>query len=281
PPLRTAGATRLGGLPLRLRLEMKERLVLILAAAALFAGGWYLFGRPPTFQRVVNPGGLSEAHAFLGDDCMACHTPGKGVAAVKCITCHANDIAMLQRQPTAFHANVQSCRECHAEHQGLNSRPVGMNHDSLVSIGLRELEKAKPDSSEHVRADELKEWIRVHRESASAGIALNPGISAREATLNCATCHETKDPHFGLFGMDCAACHAAESWSIAAFQHPSPSSTSCAQCHQAPPSHYMGHFNMISRKVAGQPKAVVSQCYLCHQTTSWPDIRGAGFYKHH
>ena len=55
----------------------------------------------------------------------------------------------------------------------------------------------------------------------------------------------------------------------------------CAQCHQAPPSHYMMHFRMVSMTVAGRMHAQVNQCYLCHQTTSWNDIKGVGLYKHH
>jgi hypothetical protein len=55
----------------------------------------------------------------------------------------------------------------------------------------------------------------------------------------------------------------------------------CAQCHQAPPSHYMGHFHMISMMIAHQEHAQVEQCYLCHQTDAWNDIRGVGWYKHH
>ena len=70
-------------------------------------------------------------------------------------------------------------------------------------------------------------------------------------------------------------------WTLPEFRHPSSASQSCAQCHQAPPSHSMMHFQMISMKVACQPKAKVNQCFLCHQTTSWNDIKGVGFYKHH
>jgi hypothetical protein len=106
-------------------------------------------------------------------------------------------------------------------------------------------------------------------------------IAPLEATLNCAACHATKDRHFGLFGRDCAQCHATVLWTIREFRHPSPQSTDCAQCHQALPSHYMGHFHMISRKVAGKHHAQVNQCYLCHQTTAWNDIKGVGWYKHH
>jgi hypothetical protein len=33
--------------------------------------------------------------------------------------------------------------------------------------------------------------------------------------------------------------------------------------------------------VARKPHAKVEQCYLCHQTTAWNDIKGVGWYKHH
>lgn len=38
---------------------------------------------------------------------------------------------------------------------------------------------------------------------------------------------------------------------------------------------------MVSMTVAGEPHAEVRQCYLCHQTTAWNDIRDVGLYKHH
>jgi hypothetical protein len=84
-----------------------------------------------------------------------------------------------------------------------------------------------------------------------------------------------------LFGKDCAQCHRTDKWTISEFRHPSAQSTDCVQCHQAPPSHYMGHFKMVSQRVACQPHADVRQCFLCHQTTSWNDIKGVGWYKHH
>ena len=43
----------------------------------------------------------------------------------------------------------------------------------------------------------------------------------------------------------------------------------------------MMHFQMISAKVGRQPSAKVNQCFLCHQTTVWNDIKGVGWYKHH
>jgi hypothetical protein len=109
-------------------------------------------------------------------------------------------------------------------------------------------------------------------------------------TLDCQACHSTKDKHAGLLGSECASCHATMEWTLAEFQHPSANSVDCSQCHRAPPSHYLMHFDMVSKKIARQEDervakccgvAQVNQCYRCHQTTSWNDIKGVGWYKHH
>jgi hypothetical protein len=109
----------------------------------------------------------------------------------------------------------------------------------------------------------------------------HPRIRPEETALDCNACHANQDPHRTLFGRDCASCHATAAWTIPEFRHPSPLSTDCAQCHQAPPSHYMEHFHMVSMTVAHVEHADVSQCFLCHQTNSWNDIKGVGWYKHH
>jgi Class III cytochrome C family len=228
-----------------------------------------------TWQHMVSPGDLSQAHAALENNCAACHTPVKGVEASKCIVCHADNRALLARQPTAFHANIQSCTPCHLEHRGRTARPTDMDHVVLARIGLRQMEKSSEGA--HTQAVQIKNWLEQTKRVSLSGAKLQPD----ERVLNCATCHKTKDRHLGLFGSDCAQCHTTTKWTVAEFRHPSTASQSCAQCHQAPPSHYMMHFQMISMKVAGQAHANVVQCFLCHQTTSWNDIKGVGWYKHH
>ena len=32
---------------------------------------------------------------------------------------------------------------------------------------------------------------------------------------------------------------------------------------------------------ATMSRAAVEQCYLCHETTSWNDMEGVAWYKHH
>ena len=231
---------------------------------------------PASWQHAVIPGDLSQPHAFLENNCAACHTSGKGVDAMKCIVCHADNRSLLQRQPSAFHANIAECAACHLEHQGRIPSTTKMDHVALARIGLKQLKSESPQTQPDVA--QIKRWLE---QSSDATPLATAHLRPEEALLNCATCHQTKEPHRGLFGMDCAQCHATEKWTIAEFRHPSSASQSCAQCHQAPPSHYMMHFQMIDQKVCGQPNAKVNQCFLCHQTTSWNDIKGVGFYKHH
>ena len=107
------------------------------------------------WQRMSVPGPLSGAHAFLEHSCGACHTPVAGADDVKCIGCHASNESLLQRQPTAFHADVGSCVECHAEHLGVNRRPTAMEHKALTKIGLRQL--ANADEAGRVPGGGLRE----------------------------------------------------------------------------------------------------------------------------
>ena len=261
---------------------MKKRIaaaavLLVIAVAVVALARRTPLNRASTWQRLASPGGLSAAHASLAGDCAACHTPVKGVEASGCVACHADNTALLQRQPTAFHAHVQGCGRCHVEHLGAARRPTEMDHAALARYGLREPNGGEGDEGRQQRS-RLLGWVR---QGSVGGGTSYPKVTAEEAVLDCAGCHSNQDRHNKLFGQDCAQCHATARWTVDEFKHPSPRSTDCAQCHQAPPSHYMEHFKMVSQKVANRPDAQVGQCHLCHQTTSWNDIKGVGWYKHH
>lgn len=249
-------------------------LVAVIVSVWLLTPSESSFKQSATWQSLASPGALSIAHASLEKSCAACHTSVKGVDTAKCVACHANNESLLGRQPTAFHASMGTCRECHVEHQGRAHRPTQMDHETLARIGLRQLDESESDTEQSATGELLKQW-------ASSGSAPHNHITAIESTLQCATCHSNDDRHFKLFGNNCSDCHATQTWTIPEFRHPSSNSMDCAQCHQAPPSHYMQHFKMISRKVAGKANANVNQCQQCHQTTSWNDILGVGLYKHH
>lgn len=202
--------------------------------------------------RLVAPGPLSSAHQAFASQCTACHTPGKGVETRTCLTCHAGtDFGF--KQSTQFHARATECTSCHVEHEG-DRGIIRMDHAALLDP-------------------------KVFRQPTSAG-AVNPHGLTPEAGLNCASCHSYRDAHQGLFGTDCASCHKTDSWRIANYRHPSVNSTECSECHKAPPSHFMEHFSMVSERAAGR-KARVDQCYACHTTDSFNNIRRRGWYDHH
>ena len=233
-----------------------------------------------TWKGMASPGRLSTAHAFLQDDCAACHTPVEGVEDTNCVACHANETVLVQRQPTAFHASIagaHNCVACHKEHDSVNSLR-DMNHAAFADIILRDLNRLpKVDEGSILLAH-----LKTHRpEALSVDATLSNGMTYKETLLDCAGCHMTTDPHVQVFGNDCSTCHATNTWAIVGFRHPLPSSIDCGQCHLAPLSHYKEHFAMMSKPVAGVSDAEPEQCYLCHQTTSWNDIRGIGIYDHH
>lgn len=236
---------------------------LLASGAALFywlnphPGGRVGPSNPAEWQRMASPGPLSRAHAFLEHDCAACHTAVVGAERSKCVVCHANAEVLLSTQRTAFHAHVVTCRTCHLEHEGSDRPASGFEHAALI------------------RAIEMPEGEATLVEAAYSH------LSKDERALHCGGCHDNEDPHRTLFGTDCASCHLTVSWTIDAFRHPSPTSRDCAQCHQAPPSHYMEHFKMVSMRVVAADRATVTQCFLCHRTSSWNDIAGVGWYKHH
>ena len=220
-------------------------LVVVVIPLMVHSGGG---GAVAGWAGFVRPGPLSSAHKSFEGQCETCHTPHVGVEPNTCIACHAGT-SFGDRQSTRFHAAAIQCSACHVEHER-NSGISRMNHEALLDPRF---------------------W-----RPAPGGAPSSPSTGA----LDCASCHSNREPHRGLFGAQCGSCHVLTTWRIEGFRHPSPSSTECAQCHQAPPSHYMEHFEMVSQRVAGQ-RARVEQCFACHTTDSWNNIRRTGFYDHH
>lgn len=272
---------------------MKPLVAWLVFVAIAGVGAWLVWTLAPSlgadaWQRYVRPGELSMAHAFLADDCGACHTAIQGPDDLKCVSCHAADTELLTRQSTAFHADVSRCGSCHVEHLGAGEPLRRMDHDLFARIVL-EASRGVPGAEDQASRADLIRWITEHDRTSDGARAHQP-MSARSAALDCYACHETKDRHQSLFGPDCRRCHMTTEWAVERFLHPSADSALCEQCHRAPPSHYMMHFEMVSVPVARGESGdlpgccgpvTVDQCYRCHQPTSWNDIKDVGWYKHH
>ncbi len=268
-----------------IRLIILMGIVLLVLATA----GWFVFRKPEILKSApekwavsIQPGELSKYHFDLEKNCKECHVPYKGVVKEQCVTCHAAETEILKKQNTSFHSSVTSCTGCHFEHQGRDALITKMDHTHLALVATEMLKKKTSNTKNAENA------VTSILQAARKGY--HDIDDVLENTLNCMTCHANQDKHRSLLGSDCSSCHATDKWSITSYRHPLPTSRDCSQCHQAPPSHYMMHFEMISKKVASTGAAPgsgccssvqVSQCYACHQTTSWNDIKGVGWYKHH
>lgn len=184
----------------------KRNWIKVIALLAVLSGGlaalWYTGTGQVAWESQVLPGELSTAHSSLQNDCAACHTSVQGVDEAKCIACHADYPALLGRQPTAFHANIGNCAACHVEHLGPNANLKIMDHEALARIGINTIPGGVDNSNQ------------TNSSLLSTG---HPLVSPLEARLDCASCHSTKDKHFGLFGQNCASCHATAAWTIPAF----------------------------------------------------------------
>lgn len=234
--------------------------------AFLIGAEWPALKSAATWQRFDSPGRLSKAHAFIGENCAACHQSVAGVTRTRCVACHANSGELLQRQPTAFHASISACAPCHYEHQRGVERPIHMDHAALARIGLAQL--GEGGLREQELRTRLRGWMR-----ASAPPNTGAPLSAEERILDCNSCHTVNDVHSGNFGANCASCHGTTSWFIAGYVHPSPSARQCAQCHSASPCHFMEECLGMMQKMAGGEGARLDECYLCHKTTNWYDFR--------
>ena len=148
-----------------------------------------------TWQQMTLPGKLSGAHAFLETNCSECHTAVTGVKDSTCISCHANDESLLQRQPTAFHVSIENCVACHGEHQGREVTTTMMDHELLAQISLNLLtedESEDPDNREQGRR--LFEYIKSLNGTQLSDVT-GSTLSPLESVLNCSACHSNEDPH--------------------------------------------------------------------------------------
>lgn len=228
---------------------------------------------PEKWALSVQPGELSKFHSKLENSCNECHAPYRGVIREQCVTCHAAQSEILKKQNTSFHGSITSCTGCHFEHQGKDASITTMDHTHLALVATEMLRSSS--------ASTQNSGLAIASTLATERKGYHGPDAALEKALNCATCHENQDPHRSLFGTDCSSCHETVTWNIKSYRHPRPTSRDCSQCHQGPPSHYMMHFKMISERVAGVEHTQVNDCFVCHQTTAWNDIKGVGWYKHH
>ncbi len=183
-------------------------------------------------------------------------------------------------QLSTGHSHLEGdCSACHTTIKGPSTAKCLACHaaDERLSIW--------PELQFHKAAPDCRACHREHQGTGSIGTTMNHDrighTVVTEAELRCVTCHLRRDTHDGMFGQQCDSCHETQRWAISEYRHPAATSSSCSQCHRAPPCHFTSHFKKVCGPVAGQLNAIVSDCHSCHQLPSWNSIKEVGWYKSH
>lgn len=181
----------------------------------------------------INPGVVIEDHIMLKNDCLSCHSLGKGAQTEKCIVCHKpSEIGLqlvngierkdLNGKSNLLHKSIINiqCFDCHTEHNGLS------------------------------------------RETATLNFKHN--ILSTELQKECSTCHLPQKPNDDIhrdLKLNCSECHSNEQWKPSHFKHEllGDKKNDCRSCHESKKPTDVIH-NSLGNQV---------QCVQCHNTNSW------------
>ena len=185
-----------------------------------------------------------------------------------CNDCHYGDVATF---------NLETCDTCHRQ------TDLGFMTAHTLSFGSTCLDCH--DGVDRLGKNFDHNVFSFKLTGKHVGVAcVQCHINARSfgdfpvTSQDCYSCHHNDEPHEGRFGLDCAACHTADGWSPATFDHNLSNfpltgahvdvtcenchvdgqfqglSTACIACH-AEPAFHAGQFG--------------TDCAACHTTTAW------------
>ena len=194
-----------------------------------------------SFERLVMPGPVIQAHASVENSCASCHRVegGEGETAL-CGACHV-DVQRDRLDGRGFHgrdpvAVTSACSNCHQEHEGRNGRITVLDVASF----------------DHELTDFPLHDSHVGVECASCHAA---DTKFSQASSTCIGCHTADDVHMGTLGSACSNCHSETSWANVEFDHGMTQfpltgahvEAQCTSCHR-------------SQTFVGAPL----QCSVCH-----------------
>ena len=198
------------------------------------------------FDHSVTAFPLEGSHMPLA--CAACHQQAAAIvdlegAPQECFACHKADDAHEGRYG-------QDCAACHTS-EGWEQVAIDHDQTGFPLVG-RHVDVACED---------------CHQDNVYQG-----------TPQECVACHQADDAHDGQFGTDCGACHTAEAWKQASFDHGQTAfpllglhlDVACEDCHrdnvyQGTPQDCFACHKAEDAHV-GQ---FGSDCGVCHTAEGW------------
>lgn len=225
-----------------------------------------------TFERLVMPGPLVQAHADLEKDCKSCHVRFERQSQQQlCLDCH-KDVAEDLASGAGFHgrspevraaAGGSACAACHTDHEGRDADIVGLDAASF----------------DHALTD-----FPLH--ASHEGVACDGchgGAAFQDAEIECYGCHAEDDQHRGNLGQMCSDCHTETAWAEAQFDHETKTGyaltgaharAECSGCH-AEERYAETSQRCVSCHLADDEHKGTNgtECEGCHVTADWADVR--------
>jgi len=251
----------------------------------------------------ISPGPLAKAHQGLSgnSNCTKCHEVSAKTASFRCLVCHTEIAAELERN-RGLHATFphggppgSACVKCHSDHNGVDfpmvhwdPTPKGFDHSETgyvldgkhTGVNCRACHTAQhilPSAREMLQSKDLNHtWL---------------GLST-----SCGSCHQ--DPHQGRFGPDCSQCHSTNGWNSTriereTFDHSRTQypltgahrTVTCQSCHVpdagGQPRWSGLKFSSCSECHTDPHKGEFKQgCDSCHTTSTWKQSSFAGRFNH-
>ena len=152
---------------------------------------------------------------LLGQEhCAKCHDATQRANDEKCLECHKEIQAQLERR-TSYHYNsvrreAKRCEDCHKEHQGPAAKLTVWSDEA----GMKAFDHQKTGyalEGPHAKAD-----CRKCHQPQNVVFPVSQRTIKEKSFLGldtrCAACH--KDVHLAKLGTDCQRCHAVDKWNI-------------------------------------------------------------------
>lgn len=240
----------------------------------------------------LSPGDLSNAHAKLEgmSNCTQCHVLGSKVSNDKCLDCHKEIKALIDKR-AGYHISSEvkgkDCATCHSDHHGRNFDMVRFDEKKFNhNLAYYELAGAhkKVDCRDCHKPDNIADFDLKKRKDTFLGLGkqcLDCHDDYHQKTLanDCTKCHgmddfkpATKFNHdktdFALAGkhktVDCKECHKMEVKNGKDFQHfADVPSKNCNACHDDPHRNHLG-----------------TDCKQCHNEQSFENTSNLNRFNH-
>ena len=243
-------------------------------------------------QAQLSPGDLSKAHAHLEgvSNCTKCHVLGDKVSNDKCLSCHKELKARVDKRK-GYHVSREvkgkECASCHNEHHGRNFQVIRFD-EKKFDHKLAGYELTGAHKKIDCRECHKPEFIADKELKKNKKTFLGMGTE-------CLSCHT--DYHQKTLANDCAKCHTNEAFKPATkFDHNKSDfklvgkhiDVACIECHQKEVRNGkdfqkfsgIAFSNCSSCHTDPHKREILNDCKDCHIEQAFTQFKGMGNFEH-